>query len=458
MKTTVFAGLMLFAATSCESFFEDDVVSPNDPETTTPSLLLPTIEVSTFASFNGQLARQSEVMIQRLAGTSAGSQTVEIANYVITDQTNQNEWNAIYSGAIVNGRIMIADFGADNPWYAGITKVLMAMNMGLATSLWGDVPFSEAGRGLEGILEPKYESQQDVYAGIQAMLDEAIINLNEAASSNSFVPTTDDLIFGGDVAMWIKTANTLKARFGNHLANTSDDDPAAVITTISNGISSSAENCNMVFANAGNSLNQWFAYENNRGGYIRVNSTFLDTVVAISDPRAPLFFGLDDYGSYSGTPYDQVDSTSSSYIGPLYASPTSTLPLVSYTEAKFIEAEAQLRAGNAAAAATAHNEAVMASILQVTGAPDAAYEAVWASETAGSITLERIMFQKWIALFTQTEGYADWRRTGFPALNANPNGAVSTIPVRLPTPQEERLYNNNAIVNSDITSPVWWDN
>lgn len=284
MKTTVFAGLMLFAATSCESFFEDDVVSPNDPETTTPSLLLPTIEVSTFASFNGQLARQSEVMIQRLAGTSAGSQTVEIANYVITDQTNQNEWNAIYSGAIVNGRIMIADFGADNPWYAGITKVLMAMNMGLATSLWGDVPFSEAGRGLEGILEPKYESQQDVYAGIQAMLDEAIINLNEAASSNSFVPTTDDLIFGGDVAMWIKTANTLKARFGNHLANTSDDDPAAVITTISNGISSSAENCNMVFANAGNSLNQWFAYENNRGGYIRVNSTFLDTVVAISDP------------------------------------------------------------------------------------------------------------------------------------------------------------------------------
>lgn len=458
ITSTLFAGLLLVGATSCESFFEDDVVSPNDPETTTPSLLLPNIQVATFATFNGQLARQGEVFIQRLAGTSAGSQTVEIANYVITDQTNQNEWDGIYTGVMANGRIMISDYGADNPYYAGITRVLMAMNMGLTTSLWGDIPFSEAGTGLSGNLEPNYEAQQQVYAGIQALLDDAIANLAEPANANTFTPGSDDLVFGGDVAMWTKTAYTLKARFANHLGAADPAGSAAdALNFLTNGIAATAENCNMAFDGTGNALNQWFAYENSRGGYIRVNATYLDTLLAIGDPRAPFFFGLDAYGGYSGTPYDQVDSTNSSYIGALYATPAAPLPLVTYVEAKFIEAEAQMRANNTGDAATALNDAVKESILSVTGAPDAAYEATYASETGATISMEKIMFQKWIAMFLQTEGYSDWRRTGFPALNANPNASLSQIPLRLPTPQQERLYNGNATVVSDVLQPVWWD-
>ena len=252
------AGAMLFSATSCEKFFEDDVVSPNDPESSTASLLMANIEVATFATFGGQLARQSEVMVQRLAGTSAGSQTVEIANYVITDQTNQNEWDVIYTGVMANSRIMLRDYGASSPWYAGITKVLMAMNIGLATDLWGDVPFAEAGFGDN--LEPAFESQQSIYSGIQSLLDEAIADLSSPEASNTFLPTTDDFIYNGDVMMWIQTARVLKARYANHL---SKRDPAgsaaAALAAISaGGMTSSGDNCNMVFFNSGNSLNQWF--------------------------------------------------------------------------------------------------------------------------------------------------------------------------------------------------------
>jgi hypothetical protein len=451
------AGAMLFSATSCEKFFEDDVVSPNDPESSTASLLMANIEVATFATFGGQLARQSEVMVQRLAGTSAGSQTVEIANYVITDQTNQNEWDVIYTGVMANSRIMLRDYGASSPWYAGITKVLMAMNIGLATDLWGDVPFAEAGFGDN--LEPAFESQQSIYSGIQSLLDEAIADLSSPEASNTFLPTTDDFIYNGDVMMWIQTARVLKARYANHL---SKRDPAgsaaAALAAISaGGMTSSGDNCNMVFFNSGNSLNQWFAYEGQRGGYIRVSATLLDAMVAKSDPRVSVLFGQDAYGGYSGTPYDQVDSTNSSYIGSLYASAASPVPLVTYVEQLFIEAEASLRSGNAAAAATAHNNAVKESILFLTGSSDAAYEAANANETAGSISLEKIMTEKNVAMFLQAEGYTDWRRTGFPTLAANPNAALSGIPRRLPTPQQERLYNSNAIVVSDILSPVWWD-
>ena len=450
-------GAMLFSATSCEKFLEDDVVSPNDPESSTASLLMANIEVATFATFSGQLARQSEVMVQRLAGTSAGSQSLEIANYVITDQTNQNEWDVIYTGVMANARIMLRDYGASSPHYAGITKVLMAMNIGLATDLWGDVPFSEAGFGDN--LEPAFESQQSVYTGLQALLNEAIADLSTPEASNTFLPTTDDFIFNGDVMMWIQTANTLKARFANHLSNRDPAGSAAAALAAINagGMTSSADNCNMVFFNSGNSLNQWFAYEGQRGGYIRVSATFLDALVAKSDPRASILFGLDAYGGYSGTPYDQVDSTNSSYIGSLYASEASPVPLVTYVEQLFIEAEANLRSGNAAAAATAHNNAVKESILFLTGSSDATYEAAYASETAGSISLEKIMTEKNVAMFLQPEGYTDWRRTGFPAINANPNAALAGIPRRLPTPQQERLYNSNAVIVTDLLSPVWWD-
>ena len=148
----------------------------------------------------------------------------------------------------------------------------------------------------------------------------------------------------------------------------------------------------------------------------------------------------------------------SSYVGAYYASPASSIPLVSYVEMKFIEAEAKLRNSDAGGAATAFNDAVKASIMQVTGGPDAAYEAANASETAASITLDKIMYEKWVALFIQCEAYADWRRTGFPALTPNINGNTTTIPVRLIYPQNERLYNTNYPGTKQLTDPVWWDN
>ncbi len=130
---------------------------------------------------------------------------------------------------------------------------------------------------------------------------------------------------------------------------------------------------------------------------------------------------------------------------------------MTFVEQKFIEAEAQMRSGNALGAATAYNDAVLESVLLVTGAPaPVAFELAMASETAATINMEKIMTQKWIALFIQVETYSDWRRTGIPSLTDNPNAATS-IPVRLPTVRDERLYNANAVVVSDVELPVYFD-
>jgi len=57
--------------------------------------------------------------------------------------------------------------------------------------------------------------------------------------------------------------------------------------------------------------------------------------------------------------------------------------------------------------------------------------------TAVTITLEKIMDQKYLSSFLQLETWSDWRRTGFPVL-VKPAGAVTTeIPRRSPYPDDE---------------------
>src|SRR6185503_5658721 len=95
---------------------------------------------------------------------------------------------------------------------------------------------------------------------------------------------------------------------------------------------------------------------------------------------------------------------------------------------------------------TAHNAGVMASLnkLGVAGA-NPAFELAEANETPISITLEKIMVQKYIAQFTNVECFTDWRRTGFPNIQPVPvNITGDVIPRRLPNPQSERIYNVNA--------------
>ena len=113
--------------------------------------------------------------------------------------------------------------------------------------------------------------------------------------------------------------------------------------------------------------------------------------------------------------------------------------------------------GHKAAAAAAHNAAGIANLNDVTGGGDAAFEAANANEDAASITMSKIMSQKYIAMFTQPEVYSDWRRTNIPALTPNAGANLTEIPRRFPTAQDERLYNTKAVVNSNLLDPVWWD-
>jgi hypothetical protein len=448
---------LLVSTSACNKFVEDHDISPNNPGTATPSLLLANGQLAVYGTVHGQLARTSNILTQSLNGTDF--QMVDVDEYTILEGDNNNEWQTIYNEGLDAINELINNHGDGNPYYMGMGKVLKAQLLAVATDFWGDVPATEAGNGLAGpeFLNPKYDAQADILTYIGTLLSDAKTAFGKAATDNKNVPGGDDLLFGGDVTGWSNYATLLQARYAMRLTKRNEAAAAAgALTALSGlGMTSNADDVVATYGTAGNELNPWAAFESNRGGYIRLGANLVDMMNADSDPRIASYALPDTGGIMRGSIVGENDGTASP-IG-TYTQGLSA-PIATYVEAKFIEAEAKFRTADKAGAATAHNAAVLASVEAVTGdTASSAFKASTASETAGTITLETIMNQKYIALFGQIEVWADWRRTGFPTLSPNPNGKVTAIPRRLPTPFEERLYNTNAKVVQDILTPVWWD-
>ncbi len=95
------------------------------------------------------------------------------------------------------------------PSIAAAQKILQAFMFEYVTNIYGDIPYSEALRGREGIVQPKFDKQEDVYAGLLKQLDEAIGTLQ---SESDAIDPEQDLMFQGDKEKWIRFANSLKIR------------------------------------------------------------------------------------------------------------------------------------------------------------------------------------------------------------------------------------------------------
>ncbi|HVX27450.1 MAG TPA: SusD/RagB family nutrient-binding outer membrane lipoprotein, partial [Parafilimonas sp.] len=125
----------------------------------------------------------------------------------------QAAWLSLYQGTTNNLEVIInkADANGD-AIYAGIAKVLKAYAYSQFVDVFGDIPFSEASKLDSGITYPKFDKDADIYPQLFALLDDAIKDLSNTSATNAKVPSTDDLIYGGDPSLWIKAANTIKLK------------------------------------------------------------------------------------------------------------------------------------------------------------------------------------------------------------------------------------------------------
>jgi hypothetical protein len=435
---------------SCSKWIDPSInVDPNNPTDVAMAQLVAPIEVNLAYVIGGDLARMGCAWTQQIAGLQSQNADMDIYNISEAEVENAWQWN-LYTPGMINTKILMKKAETNtSPHYSGIAKVLMAYHLGVTTDLWGDIPYSDAFNGDSGQSKSKYDTQQTIYTTIFTLLNAAITDLSSASSS--YEPGSEDVIYGGDLTKWKKTAYALIARYKLHLAKQNGATAyTEALAAAAKSYTSNDDDFKVVFGSAYSNSNPMYQFTQERGRYICANSKYISMLSASNDPRLAVYF-TGTTGSAAGESNTKADD-----LGENYVSSESPVYLMSYAEVKFIEAEAKFKTSDVTGAVSAYNEGMKASLKR-----EGVYNDTWYTGnviTSSTITLEKIINQKYLSSFLQIESWSDWRRTGFPSLTLAKGAVTTEIPRRLPYPQSERLYNgDNMPAGLTITSRVWWD-
>ena len=286
---TASIAFMLFACT--EDIMDEVNKDLNNTTQMDAKNLLPDIILKTAHETTGtDLAWYATVFIEHSAGTWAQSSDADRREGQ-SASTYNNSWNNLYNVLTICKSVLsktdpVTGIEPDNYWVRGVTQILTAYNLAVATDFWGEIPWTEACLGLEN-LKPRYENQSVIYGYIFELLDDAIVNLDKA----TLVNLDKDYIFGGladddkNKDAWIKTANSLKARYLVRLSGVQPDNLTQVMDLVNNGFASNAEACMFNKYEASFSkANPWWEFRYYRA-HLSVSQTLLGLMEERADPR-----------------------------------------------------------------------------------------------------------------------------------------------------------------------------
>lgn len=463
----------LAITTSCD--YGDTNIDPANPQDVTVNLLLPSAQARMAYFFAGDASRYNGMLTHHFTGS--GRQHLVLGRNQIQPADVNTAWNQQYSGTLQDLNIIIqkSEEATDvtTTQFSGAAKFLMANIIIVLSDLYGNVPFSDALKGTES-QTPSYDDRDAIYTAAHDMLADA---RNELSVASTLQLGGEDLLYGGNTDRWIKATYALDARLFLHEGRYED-----ALNAAENGFSSNADDMEFVCGSAATENNPWYQFEQQRGDVV-MGKYFIDLLQNLSDPRLPFYAIPSNYsdfidegedpiflGALAGNPQGGESAVAdlNDEIITHYTAKESAVPFITYAEQKFIEAEAHLMKSSpdAAAAAEAYNEAVAASVLKVTKEANPEYIASTLAN-AGNISLQGIIEQKYIALFTQMETWNDWRRTGYPILDPIVDNNLigeGNFRLRWPLPQGEIDFNRvNWELNAEnattaiTTNGIAWD-
>ncbi|MDR1416483.1 MAG: SusD/RagB family nutrient-binding outer membrane lipoprotein [Prevotellaceae bacterium] len=462
------AAAILLAA--CNESLDDINVNPNATEHPNPAYLLTGVEKNGADLYWGNAANYAGILL--FVQHWAAIQYTDADRYNVTssDGITTTPWNTGYTTLITNLNVILGmDDEAANASYKGVALTLRSWVFLLLTDLYGDIPYSEAGKSVV----PIYDAQQSVYAGLQADLDEALTLLNSSAGAIS-----GDVVYGGDIAKWRKFVTSLKLRIALRTADRESDKAGQIISSLnlSDLIGSNDETFKFVYTSSpyNNPQHDHFVARND----YRISKTIVDKLKSLQDPRLPVYADLPrdasvtDYaGGANGLSNGDANSQGFDKIsrpGVYFISPSAPAVVYSYAEALFNLAEAVERGYIAGSAEEYYKQAITASLQQF-GITDAAtindYLAQPAVQYDAAEWKKSIGEQKWIAFFGQgLDAFAEWRRLDFPLLTPGPAAVLDNVPVRLFYPGAEQSLNGKnrsaavARQGADLlTTKLWFD-
>lgn len=426
------------------------------------------------------------------------------SDYNMQDGWNSAMWTHIYS--YIFPQIYQSENATRNvhPALFGITKILKVEVMHRVTDYYGPIIYTNFANA-QNHYRP--DAQKDVYYEFFNELDSAVVALSrfieDRPESNGFARF--DILLDGKYTSWIKFANSLRMRLAMRLSSV---DAIKARVEFKKGL----ENEYGVFE-VGNdrvAVSTESGYTNPLGELNMVwNETYMSAAMesilkGYDDPRMKVYFKPCTDEKYKGEYHGIRQGTCfahSYYAGmsKLNVDQSTDALLMSSAEIWFLRAEAALRGWTAEDEETCYRNGVMASFQQygVHQVEDYlnsermasdfidTYDAdnhiaarcrvspKWSSADNKEVKLEKIITQKWIAMFPDgCEAWAEQRRTGYPRLfpvrfNHSRNGCIDTeimvrrlsFPGTLQTEDYEQYqYLVNALGGDDDGGTrLWWD-
>lgn len=439
-------------------------------------------------------------------------------NYFLKDGWVASSYTESYSTVVPLWQDLKGKTETQFPEVFALAQILKISAWHKATDMFGPIPYKEAGKGL---ITVPYDSQEEVYKAMFKELSDAIEVLTKYADNgNSKLLPNADAVYAGDVHKWVVYANSLMLRLAmrvyyadaalskkyafqavNHsygVMKTKDDE-----AKMERGASLEFKNNLDVLINQYNEC--------------RMGSSMLAYLGGYQDPRLPKYFNtstvsqavtVGTYGKYSGVPTGHDVSSNDAFKDSSRPAITSTTPTywMRASEVYFLLAEAALHGfAVGGTAESLYEKGIEMSFEEngiassevadymSSGLKPSAYSfhltnpgvnvdvpAVTEATTAWSGTdeekLEKIMIQKWIALYPNgQEAWSEYRRTGYPKLHSvvtnYSNGEVDSevgirrmrFPTNKSTSAEDiaNLESARKLLRGGLDKAgtrLWWDN
>lgn len=475
MKKIIATLIITGSLVSCTKNFSELNTSKDGAVMTTPETLLgPAVHDVLKRNLNRCLRLTHELMQVHVTLSDSD----EIHRYVIRPQESDYMWNNWYL-QLTNIRDMYTGGDAINSnAYMGISLVLDAWVSSLLTDVYGDIPYFDANKGREGILQPRFDRQKAIYEDLFKKLEKA----NELFKTASLVDTEAKLdpIYAGDLTKWRKFGNSLYLRLLLRVSGTGELNAVSKIGEIVDTkktnypiFTSNNDSAILKFQTTAPYLSEFAEY---RDLDFQVNNSlgefFIDNLNEWNDPRREKWASKRDnayVGIQSGYPVGQVPAPQSQYLASLKSEPLLG-NIINYPELQFILAECALKGYIPGDAQPYYEAGVTAAITMWGLTVPTGYltdsSAQWYPNDDASLKLHKIMLQKYYSLFfTDFQSWIEYRRTGFPVL---PKGFGlqndGVMPTRLKYPVNVQRVNREnyltAVANmggDDLKTKVWWN-
>lgn len=439
-------------------------------------------------------------------------------NYFLKDGWVASSYTESYSTVVPLWQDLKGKTETQFPEVFALAQILKISAWHKATDMFGPIPYKEAGKGL---ITVPYDSQEEVYKAMFKELSDAIEVLTKYADNgNSKLLPNADAVYAGDVHKWVVYANSLMLRLAMRVyyADAALSKKYALqAVNHSYGVMKTKDDEAKMERGASLEFKNNLDVLINQYNECRMGSSMLAYLGGYQDPRLPKYFNtstvsqavtVGTYGKYSGVPTGHDVSSNDAFRDSSRPAITSTTPTywMRASEVYFLLAEAALHGfAVGSTAESLYEKGIEMSFEEngiassevadymSSGLKPSAYSfhltnpgvnvdvpAVTEATTAWSGTdeekLEKIMIQKWIALYPNgQEAWTEYRRTGYPKLHSTitnySNGEVDSevgirrmrFPTNKSTSAEDiaNLESARKLLRGGLDKAgtrLWWDN